>query len=75
MESNITEHTHNGVDSKKIKLEDLDKKTGVLAIPDMATISQGGSEFLRNEDSFVIQNLRQRLNELEVILKANGILK
>jgi len=74
MESTITEHTHNGVDSKKISIKDLDFSTIALTGKNVSGFSSGGAYNLTTADSLILDNMRTRINELEAILKSLSLL-
>ena len=75
MESTITEHIHNGIDSKKINIKDLDLSKGVLTAKNITGLTSGGAYSLTTQDSIIIDNMRTRINELETILKGLGLLE
>lgn len=74
MESSITEHTHNGLDSKNISIKNLLVNKVALTNKNTTALSSSGTEALITTDSQVIDNIRTRLNELETQLKSLGLL-
>lgn len=64
-------HTHNGVDSPRVNLTDLQYTQGAaLTTANSGTLSTGGGSDLKTADSLIIDNMRTRINQLEARLQA-----
>ncbi len=74
--SNVYRHTHNGVDSEVLPLSSVGiTAQTALTTPDNTTLTTGGATGLTTADSFVIANMRTRINELEARLQSLNLLQ
>lgn len=67
----VQDHSHNGIDSRKLELRDMvGFPLQALTPADAGALSSGGMEDLQSSDSAIIDNMRTRINELESRLQA-----
>ena len=69
---NYFRHTHNGIDSEKLLINNAIEGFPLAALTaDVGgSLSSGGAEGLTNGDNAIINNMRTRINELEARLQA-----
>lgn len=62
----VDAHVHNGIDAPAVSLVDTSyPKQAAMTLANNDTISSGGAAVLSDNDADVINNMRQRINELE----------
>lgn len=72
----VEQHIHSGTDSPQLKANEalVNCPQPELTTADDSALSTGGLGSLNNSDSVIIGNMRTRINELEVALRAVGII-
>lgn len=74
MESTITEHRHNGIDSHKINIKDLEILKQSITGINTSGFSSGGDTNLKSSDASILENMRTRINEIEAVLRSLNLL-
>lgn len=73
---NTFRHTHNGVDSEMLSLSSVNiEAQPALSAPDNTALTSGGATGLTTPDSFVIANMRTRINEIKARLIALNLVQ
>lgn len=72
----ISEHLHDDLGSQRIRISDLQGVNGTaLTAANSGALTSGGANNLKTADSTIIDNMRIRINEIEVALQSIGLLQ
>lgn len=69
---NVIDHTHNNIDSRKLKMKDsiVGCPMPALTTANSSSFTSGGAAVLQSSDVTILNNMRTRINELESRLQS-----
>ena len=71
----ITTHTHNGTDSQKLNLTDLNGlPASALTAASGGSLTSGGTEDMKSADTTILNNVITRVGEIEARLQSLGLI-
>ena len=72
----VEDHRHTGTDSAQLRANEalVNCPQPALTSADNTVLSTGGVADLQTSDSVVFENMRTRINEIETVLRAIGLI-